>query len=327
MPKRDDESEGFIFLDGEEDELPTATQAESCSDTSCGCDDEIEKLDVITINKPIVLSKTPPLPTDDEPYSAELITDGIHTFQWPIRGMDCPDCAMKATSATNKHPAITSCSITYADGLVNIEIDLAKGDLAEANRILSSLGHEPDVDWMHLSGVSIESVLQRQNCDQNGLKRLILSAPGVLDVRFQNSSILIRRPPSIEVSTRIEHELALERMTGKPLELVKGEATGLNPEQQRLIGASLALLLLPVVILLELAAAPVLFITLLGLTGTIVGGFRMFKEAVASIRNRVLAFQILTTLAVVGASLLQHWPEALMVVLLESVSEIGRAHV
>ena len=72
--------------------------------------------------------------------------------------------------------------------------------------------------------------------------------------------------------------------------------------------------------ILQAAAAPLALITLLGFSGVIVGGFRMFREAVASIRNRVLGFQILTTMAVIGAAILQHWPEALMVVLLESIS-------
>ncbi|MGB0832285.1 MAG: hypothetical protein ACPGRV_00620, partial [Candidatus Thalassarchaeaceae archaeon] len=36
----------------------------------------------------------------------EITLDGIHTFDWIIRGMDCPDCAMKATRAVNRLPGV-----------------------------------------------------------------------------------------------------------------------------------------------------------------------------------------------------------------------------
>ena len=39
----------------------------------------------------------------------------------------------------------------------------------------------------------------------------------------------------------------------------------------------------------------------------------MFKAAVASVQNRVLGFQVLTSLAVLGALYLRQWPEALVV--------------
>ena len=93
--------------------------------------------------------------------------------------------------------------------------------------------------------------------------------------------------------TRQEHELALERMTGKSVELVKGDVVGLSTEHWRLIGASIALVLLPIIVLLQAFSMPTIVIAGIGIVGTIVGGFRMFMEAIASIRNRVLGFQIL----------------------------------
>ncbi len=87
-----------------------------------------------------------------------------------------------------------------------------------------------------------------------------------------------------------------------------------------MIGASIALFALPLIIALEVMGAPYLAIATIGAFGTAAGGLRMFVEAFASIRNRVLGFQILTSLAVAGAIILQHWPEALMVVVLESIS-------
>lgn len=322
MRKREDESEGFIFFEDDgEDELIASEEKPIKDESIESKDGQGESNELNSFQKGQIIPIQDILPKrDDEFFSAELVTDGIHNFEWPIKGMDCPDCAMKASSATTKNPAVESCKISHADGMVRLGIDLGKGDLAKANRILSSLGHEPDVDWFRLSGVTVNSVMKRQNCDRTSLKRLLLSAPGLLDVRLEDTDILIRRPPSMLALTRQEHELALERMTGKSVVLVKGDVVGLSTEHWRLIGASIALVLLPIIILLEALSTPTIIIVGVGIVGTVVGGFRMFMEAIASIRNRVLGFQILTTMAVIGAAILQAWPEALMVVLLESVS-------
>ena len=37
---------------------------------------------------------------------AELVMDGVVQFEWQLRGMDCPDCAMKATRAVNRLPGV-----------------------------------------------------------------------------------------------------------------------------------------------------------------------------------------------------------------------------
>ena len=326
MPKGSDDSEGFIFLEGdevdEEVQQPpspkvtdgTSDEKSSCEVTDC-CDHDSTTIPLESTKKSI----NSPV-NEVEIYTAELVSDGVHRFSWPIRGMDCPDCAMKASSATNKNPAVTACKITHADGMVHLEMDLGKGDLAKANRILSSLGHEPDVDWMRLKGVTLESVLQRQNCTKQELLRLMSTVPGILDSHLQESSILIQYPTEMSRETLAEHRSSLERITGKYPSMAKGEVSGLSSEHQRLVGASLALALLPVVIGLQAIGTPAILLAGVGISGTLIGGLRMFSEAIASIKNRVLGFQILTTMAVIGAALLQHWPEALMVVLPEPVS-------
>jgi len=322
MRKQDDESNEFIFLDDSNDAAPVKEVEDSCATDDC-CDDETDLSPVsITVNTPpskkIEKNESPIVV--EEYYESEIVTDGIHQFEWPIRGMDCPDCAMKATAAARKNVAVTSCDISHAEGIVRISIDLGKGNLNKVNHILTSLGYEPDLPWMRLRGVTLESVLERQRCDSKSLKRLIQSAMGILDVKFDGPHILIQSPPSLNPFSRGELEHSMERMTGNKLKLIEGVAPGLSMSQQRLIGASLALFILPVVFILQGLAAPPILISLVGLCGVLVGGFRMFREALASIRNRILGFQILTTMAVIGASILQHWPEALMVVLLESVS-------
>mgnify|MGYP000317479179 CR=1 FL=1 len=48
--------------------------------------------------------------------AAELVADGVHSFVWPLKGMDCPDCAMKAARAVKRQAGVVECQISPTDG-------------------------------------------------------------------------------------------------------------------------------------------------------------------------------------------------------------------
>ena len=73
-------------------------------------------------------------------------------------------------------------------------------------------------------------------------------------------------------------------------------------------------LILGVIAIEQIPAIPNIMAAMIAIFGVLFAGYQMFQEAFASIQNRVLGFQILTSLAVFGAVYLQEWAEALMVV-------------
>ena len=251
--------------------------------------------------------------------AAELVADGVHSFGWLLKGMDCPDCAMKAVRAVNRQDGVIDCQISPTDGLVKVELDLAAANLSRTSGILSSLGHDPDVPWYQLKGVSQIGLQDRHGVERGALKRLLLTAPGVLHTRFENDRLLLQHA-ELSVDMRIEMEQALERMTGRPPVLIEIQPDRLESDQLRLLGAAITVPLLLLLLLLQSSGAPALLVTVVGTLGVVLGGWRMFLEALASLRNMVLGFQVLTSLAVIGAVAMGHWPEALTVVLLEALS-------
>ena len=56
-------------------------------------------------------------------------------------------------------------------------------------------------------------------------------------------------------------------------------------------------------------------------TAVVIGGFQMAREAWASVIHRPMNFQVLTTLATIGAAILGEWTEALLVVTLVAVAK------
>ena len=92
-----EDPEDYLILDEEEEETPKLGRERislpkigfpRLSKPRKGHDDEIE---------------------DPEQFiedGFEITLDGTHTFDWGIRGMDCPDCAMKASRAVNRLPGV-----------------------------------------------------------------------------------------------------------------------------------------------------------------------------------------------------------------------------
>lgn len=307
-----DETEPWLYLDDPDpDPVPETTVEEDPAS------DDVHKEEEAAA--PIESTDGEESAEVEEDVAAELVADGVHSFGWLLKGMDCPDCAMKAVRAVNRQAGVADCQISSTDGWVKVDLDLGAANLSRTSGILSSLGHDPDVPWYQLKGVSQISLQDRHGVERGALKRLLLTAPGVLHVRFEGERLLLQHA-ELSVDMHTEMNQALERMTGRSPVLIEIQPDRLESDQLRLLGAAITVPLLLIVLFLQFSGAPALLVSAVGMIGVVLGGWRMFLEAVASLRNLVLGFQVLTSLAVIGAAVLGHWPEALTVVLLEALS-------
>ena len=48
----------------------------------------------------------------------DLVVAGEQSISWPLSGMDCPDCAFKATKALNRLDVVSECSVSATEGSV-----------------------------------------------------------------------------------------------------------------------------------------------------------------------------------------------------------------
>ena len=243
-----------------------------------------------------------------------IVPDGIHEFDWNIRGMDCADCAMKATKAVSRLPGIKSCKISVTEGTARISLDISRGKISRACSVLESLGHSPKIDWVQVIGVTPSEVAKSLGTNRKGLREILLGIPGILAVRFDDGLIELRNVWISDPDLRLLSESIISSKLGHNAEFVISSKKRLRPDQVKLIAAVMTVPVLFAVIVVEVMSLPPVIGSLLGFFGVILAGSRMFTEAIASILNGVLGFQILTSLAVVGASLLGEWAEALTVV-------------
>jgi len=270
-----------------------------------------------------------PEPVEEEPedtsyllaevVDTSVLTDasGAYTVSWPLMGMDCPDCAAKAMGALRHMKQVTESNVSATSGEVKVSVDLEQGPMSEISSVLRSLGHAPDVEHHELVGVRAKAVAHRNSVPVAQLERVIRRQPGVLDAEISDDDrILVQLVASAQQGLVDARKKALEHVIGTEPKFATATSNRLRPDQWRLIGGGIALPVLVVVMLAELLGYHGLLIPILALPGVLIGGLQMFKEAVASLRNLQMGFQVLTSLAVLGACILGMWEEALIVTIL-----------
>ena len=242
---------------------------------------------------------------------------GTYELGWPLIGMDCPDCASKATRALDTLHQANDIHVSATAGTVRLKVDLEYGHIAEVSSVLRSLGHAPDVEHLELSGVKASSVAKRNGLERRKLGKLFRQQPGVLDVELSDDDrIILQLAPDASPALLEKRTKALEHLIGGSFTLSPARSNRIRPDQWRLIGGGIALPLLGLVILGDILGWSHTLLGIIALPGLLVGSSQMFKEAFASLVNRQMGFQVLTSLAVIGAAILGMWEEALIVAIL-----------
>ena len=318
----DEEGEDFLILDDDEDETPVSKKPEETPVLP-----SMPKLP--SLSMPGFLRRKAKEKPEPEPepeieavaesatgvLDADLAADGVHEFEWAIRGMDCPDCAMKATRAVSRLPGIEQCRVSATEGSVRLSLDIGRGQVSRASSVLENLGHSPDVEWLGVVGLTPREVAARLGIERRALRSSLMDIPGILNVSLDDGRIELQRLWLVDTALRAVSEQRMEAILGPGFTLSPSKSSKLRPDQIRLLGAAMTVpLILGVIAVERIHAVPDVLAAVIGIFGVLFAGYQMFQEAFASIQNRVLGFQILTSLAVFGAVYLQEWAEALMVV-------------
>ena len=297
----DDETEVFFSLEDDDPVIPPEPQPVLVGHTSPQAEPEAEEV------------------YDGEVVDADFVEDASGTFDvsWPLMGMDCPDCASKAMGALSHMKQVTNSFVSATSAEVKVNVDLEKGALSEVAAVLRSLGHAPDIEHHELAGVRANAVAQRNGVPVQKLERVIRRQPGILDAEISDDDrILVQLVVTSEKAHLDARNRALTHVLGSTPDFVAAKSNRLRPHQWRLIGGGIAFPVLLIVLLAEFIGYHGLLIPLLAIPGVVIGGVQMYKEAFASLRNLQMGFQVLTSLAVIGACILGMWEEALIVTIL-----------
>ena len=248
-------------------------------------------------------------------HGLQISLDGTHKFQWPISGMDCPDCAMKANWAVQRLPGVESSNFSVSDGTVEIVLDISVGSISRASSVLSSLGHEPDVEWFRVVGQVPEKTSSRHGMKIKELRDWLLNIPGVLNVSTSNGRIEIQLVQMEQVELRKSFEQKMDEILGTGYSLEKFRNSGFRKDQIQLISSIMVIPLIFLVSFIENTDFfPDVIAWVISLGGIILAGQFLFQEALASLRNSLVGFQVLVSMAIIGAFCLGELVESLLVV-------------
>ena len=266
----------------------------------------------------------PVLVAEEVPESIEILdadvimqATGNYSVEWQLIGMDCPDCASKATRALNHLPQVSDPIVSATSGEVRLSVDLEKGSISEISNVLRSLGHAPDTEHHLLKGMKAATIAKRNNIEIRELRKLLKLQPGILDAEIEKDGrILVQLVSQADSDLLKKRDEALENVCGSVPKLVATLSNRLRPDQYRLLGASFAVPLLVIVYTLHLMGIGGWIAAVIAIPGILMSSYQMFREAIAGILNRQIGFQVLTSLAVLGACGLMMWEEALIVSIL-----------
>ena len=246
---------------------------------------------------------------------------GQYQVEWSLIAMDCPDCASKAMRGLSHLKQVVNPEISATAGDIKLTVDLDQGSLSQVSTVMKSLGHPPNVPLNLLYSAKPESIAKRNNIQKKDVRRLLLRQPGILDVEIsKDNEVLLQLVPNPGKELRELRNRSLMQVTGFEPKFVEASTTRLRPDQWRLFGGAIAIPILLLIFLGELLGWSPIVIGLIGAYGVMVGGLQMFHEAFASLLSKQMGFQVLTSTAVIGASILGMWEEALMVVILVSMA-------
>ena len=250
----------------------------------------------------------------DNLFDTDLVIDGNYEIEWEIDGMDCADCAMKATRAVNRLPGIHNVKVSVTEGNVRFNLDMAKGRISRVNSVLESLGHNPKIIWKAVLGLTPSRAAGNLGIDRNSLKHALLDVPGIINVRLEEGKIELQMIDFTSLKLQEISDERISQLLGKDIKLELSNSSKLRPDQVQLLSAVFTLpLLMGVIAIEEFQSIPNNLGLLLAVVGISFAGLPMLRKAAASIRNRVLGFQVLTSLAVIGAMIMQEYAEALVV--------------
>jgi Cd2+/Zn2+-exporting ATPase len=254
---------------------------------------------------------------------------GVWNVGWEVFGIDCPDCATKISKSLNSLKGVSNAEVSITTALVNFEIDLEIQRISKVNSILCDLGYAPNAKWWSVIEISSKKTCTKLNIGEKKLLKILNIQPGVLESRIEEDKIFIRLPTKIGGELTKEFQKAIDEVLGQKTSLKpKGGEWGLRPDQKQLLDGLIGLVFLPIVYFIqflvgrngEIDSLEYHLQYLISLPVIIIGSNQLRKKSYESIKRFQLSFEILVSMAIFGAVLLQAWFEALLIIVLVALA-------
>nr|WP_281401907.1 heavy metal translocating P-type ATPase [Thermomonas brevis] len=263
---------------------------------------------------------------DGSVITAQLPAPSPQAMRYRIENMDCPTEEALIRNKLGQVPGVTDLQFNLVQRTLTVLHQLPA--LAPVEDALAAIGMQAVPLDTAVSAVETALHIAKMDCPtEEGLIRGKLSGmPGVDALAFN----LVQRTLTVRHATGVLPDvLAALKSLGFEAEAVAtaGGAELTAPVRTRtawwpLIVSGAAALLAEVVSWL---GAPAWLVIALALVAIGTGGLSTYKKGWIALKNRNLNMNALMSIAVTGAMLIGHWPEAAMVMVLFALAEVIEA--
>jgi Cd2+/Zn2+-exporting ATPase len=250
----------------------------------------------------------------------------IMNRKWKIKGIDCPDCAIKIERTISKIDGIKSAKVSLETSLLVIEYEDKAFDTERVEKEIRKLGYDLEQES---STKTITLHIERMDCNEEAelIKKKIKSLHGIMNYEIN----LIRR--TLKVIYRREFLSAQDiikaiAMTGLKASLEKMEKKEKKNwwQERRIIFLFICGFLTLLAFILERIGLPHETAKFIYGIAIIVGGYYPAKIGLASLRSFSLNIYTLLVVAAIGAVALGLWDEAALLVFIYSLGTVLEAY-
>ncbi|NLC55320.1 MAG: cadmium-translocating P-type ATPase [Armatimonadetes bacterium] len=251
----------------------------------------------------------------------------IHHETLVLRGMDCPDCAVKVERVVSGLPGVLEAAVSFAASRLVVGYDSRQTSQAAIVRAVRSLGYQVEEAQGPIQSGSLQlSGLDCADCVRK-VERAVAALPGARSatVALATGRLEVRYDPavlSLDRVARTVREVGYEaRVEGSPVH--EPQAPAFWEKNSRLLltagsGVALGLGLLA----RAFGAAAALWQGLL-IAAILLGGVYVVRSAYVALRTRLTTdINFLITIATIGALAIGEWAEAASVMFLFSLAEL-----
>ncbi|MBI3945588.1 MAG: cadmium-translocating P-type ATPase [Armatimonadetes bacterium] len=244
-----------------------------------------------------------------------------------LRGMDCPDCALKVERVVSGLPGVLHASVSFAAARLAVAYDSRHASRAAILRAVGRLGYRvEEAQGPTQSGVFHLSGMDCADCARK-VERAIMALPGARSagVNFMTGRAHVSYDPaalSLDRVARAVREAGYEvRVEGNPTH--DPEIPAFWEKNARLLLTVLSGIAAAGGFLAQVGGAPEAVAGSLYLAAILAGGIYVVRSAWVALRTRLTTdINFLMVIAVIGALAIREWAEAASVVFLFSVAEL-----
>ena len=265
-----------------------------------------------------------PQPQQLQPSTSASATSAAERVTYRIANMDCPTEEALIRDRLGKEPGVTALDFNLMQRTLTVQHTLPSKEPIE--KALASIGMRTERKDLQMATTLLRIAKMDCPTEEGLIRGKLQGMPGVqsLDFNLMQRTLTIRHAPdAIKPAVEAIESLGMETEVQKADEPRGPQAPAQKTNWWPMAVSGIAAVLAEGVYWVNDGNHWAVIV--LALVSIFTGGFSTYKKGWIALKNRNLNMNALMSIAVTGAMVIGHWPEAAMVMFLFALAEVIEA--